>query len=91
MQNNQSSDQSDTNNHQSSEQTSYDGNVDEKCIKTWDLENLPNISGWSETKIYDTIIQTFTHLKNNQGINDKEMSSFKVKLKFLLCDYPQEI
>ena len=91
MAKNRSSDQSDTNNHQSSEQTSYNGKVDEKSLKTWNIKHLPNITGRRETKIYDEIIDTFTYLKNNQGFIDKEMSSFKVKLKFLLCEYPEEI
>ena len=91
MAKNQSSHQSDTNNHLSTKQTSNDAKVDENYIKGRDKESLPNISGWSVTKIYDAIIDTFTYLKNKQGINDKQMSSFKVKLKFHLREYPQEI
>ena len=88
MAKNQSCHQPDTNNHQSSEQLSYDGKVDENYIKAWNKESLPNITGWNEAKTYDEIIDTFPNLKNNQGVNEKEMSSFKVKLKFLLCEYP---
>ena len=89
MANNQSSDQSDTNNHQSSEQTSYDGRVDEKCIETWDIENLPNISGWSKTKIYETINEAFGKQSSEQTMltkcyNVDEKSQILKKFKQLL-------
>ena len=82
--------------YQSSDSNYTDSNDKlEEEISTWKKEELPNIiSKLTENQIHEAIVaisNCFNKNKEKKERNDEEMSSFKVKLKYLLNVYTQEI